>query len=144
MVDNPLHIKVNSQLNANASTIKIEMSFLTAPQPSGDNYVNDQQNSPGLLEIMWKVTGSRLQALLGFYGKTTFEMTWNIVKSKTAEPVMKYIKSISSVHQFEDAAIAQFESITKSRTIRCGFFHFANSIRYGSRPDAIWIIEDFI
>ena len=55
---------------------------------------------------MWKVTGSRLQALLGFYGKTTFEMTWNIVKSKTAEPVMKYIKSISSVHQFEDTAIA--------------------------------------
>ena len=41
MVDNPLHIKVNSQLNANARTIKTEMSFLTAPQPSGDNYVND-------------------------------------------------------------------------------------------------------
>ena len=32
MVDNPLHIKINSQLNANASIIKIDLSFLEAPQ----------------------------------------------------------------------------------------------------------------
>ena len=34
MVDNPLHIKINSQLNANASIIKIDLSFLEGPQPS--------------------------------------------------------------------------------------------------------------
>ena len=51
MMDNPLHFKINSQLNANASIIKIDLSFLEAPQPSGDNCVNVQQNSPEWLEI---------------------------------------------------------------------------------------------
>ena len=70
MVDNPLHIKINSQLNANSSIIKIDLSFLEAPQPSGDNYVNAQQNYPEWPEIRRnKVTGSRLPTLLGFYGK---------------------------------------------------------------------------
>ena len=45
MVDNPLHIKINSELNANASIIKIDLSFQEAPQPSGDNYGNVQQLS---------------------------------------------------------------------------------------------------
>ena len=45
MVDDPLHIKINSQLNANASIIKIDLSFQEAPQPSSDNYGNVQQNS---------------------------------------------------------------------------------------------------
>ena len=70
MVDNPLHIKINSQLNANASIIKIDLSFLESPQPSGDNYVNVHQNSPEWLEIKRnKVTESRLRALLGFMVK---------------------------------------------------------------------------
>ena len=70
MVDNPLHIKINSQLNANASIIKIDLSFLEAPQPSGDNYVNVHQNSPEWLEIKRnKVTESRLRALLDFMVK---------------------------------------------------------------------------
>ena len=125
MVDNPLHIKINAQLNANASIIKIDVSFLETPQPSGDNYVNIQQNSPEWLEVRQnKVTGSRLPALLGFYGKTKIEMTWNIVKNGTPEPEMKHIKNISRGHQFEDDAIAQFENISKCRTERCGFFHF--------------------
>ena len=72
----PLHIKINSQLNANAGIIKIDLSFVEAPQPSGDNYVYVQQNSPEWLDIRPnKLTGSRLPALLGFYGKTQFEMT---------------------------------------------------------------------
>ena len=132
MVDNPLHIKINSQLNANAGIIKIDLSFLEAPQPSGDSYVNVQQNSPEWLEIKRdKVTGSRLPALLAFYGKTKFEMTLNIVKNGTAEPEMKHIKNISRGHQFEDDAIAQFEIISKFRTERCGFFYFENDMRYG-------------
>ena len=70
MVDNPLHIKIKSQLNTNSSIIKIDLTFLEAPQPSGDNYVNAQQNYPEWPEIRRdKVTGSRLPTLLGFYGK---------------------------------------------------------------------------
>ena len=138
MVDNPLQIKINSQLNANASINKIDLSFLEAPQPSGDNYVNVQQNSPEWLEIRQnKVRGSRLPALLGFYGKTKFEMTWNVVKNGTAEPEMKHIKNVSRGHHFKDDAIAQFESISKCRTERRRFFHFENDMRYDSSPDAL-------
>ena len=46
MVNNPLHIKINPQLRGNASTINIVLSSLEAPQPSGNNYVNVQQNYP--------------------------------------------------------------------------------------------------
>ena len=38
MVDNAFSHWINSQLNAaNVSIIKIDLSFLEAPQPSGDN-----------------------------------------------------------------------------------------------------------
>ena len=51
-------------------------------------------------------------------------MTWNIVKNGTAKPEIKHIKNISRGHQFEDDAMAQFESISKCKITRCGFFHF--------------------
>ena len=63
-------------------------------------------------------------------------MTWTIVKNGTAEPKMKHIKKVSRGYQFEDDAITQFESITKCKTARCGFFHFENDMRYSSSPDA--------
>ena len=98
-----------------------------------------QQNLPEWLEIMQKkLTRSCFPALLVFYGKAKFEMTLNIVKNRTAEPEMKHIKNISRGHQFEDDAIAQFECITKCKTAtRCGYFEFANNMRYGSSPDAL-------
>ena len=84
-----------------------------------------------------KVTRSRLPAFLGFYGQTKFEMTWNIVKNGTAEPELKHIKNISKGHRFMDDAKEQFESITKCKTARCGFFHFANDKRHGSSSDEL-------
>ena len=88
MIHNPLHI-INSQLNANSSSIKTDLSFLQAPQASGCNCVNIQQKSPEWLEIRAKkivgfYEGFRVLNLLGFYGKTKFETTWNIVKNGTA------------------------------------------------------------
>ena len=94
MVNNPLHIKINPQLSGNASTINIVLSSLEAPQPSGNNYVNVQQNYPDWLEIKGgKVTWSRLPALLGFMVKQNFRwlgillkmglqnQKWNICKT---------------------------------------------------------------
>ena len=46
MVDNLSRIKIDSQLNANARIIKIDVSFLEAQQPSDYSYVNVQENSP--------------------------------------------------------------------------------------------------
>ena len=70
IVNNPFQIKINSQLNANASTIKIDLRFLEAPQPSSDNYKNVQQNSPEWPEIKRKmITVNRLPTLLNFMAK---------------------------------------------------------------------------
>ena len=41
-IDIPLHIKISSHLNSNATTIKIDLSFLEAPQPNCNNHVNVQ------------------------------------------------------------------------------------------------------
>ena len=49
---------------------------------------------------------------------------------------MKHIKSIFRSYQFEHDAIAQFESI-KCKTTKCGFLHFTNDMKYGSRPNAL-------
>ena len=49
-------------------------------------------------------------------------MTWNIVNNGAPEPEMKHIKNISRGHQFEDDAIAQFESISKCRKKDVDFF----------------------
>ena len=54
--------------------------------------------------------------LLGFYGKTKFETTWNIVKNGTAEPKMKHIKNISRGHLTEDDVAVQLKCITKCKT----------------------------
>ena len=51
ILDHPLQIKINSQLNADASTIKVDVSFLEPSKPSGDDYVNVQQNFPEWLEM---------------------------------------------------------------------------------------------
>ena len=67
MVDNALNIKLMSQFNAKATTIKVDLSFLVITQPEGGNYVNVQLNSQEWLEIRQKkVTGSCLADLFGF------------------------------------------------------------------------------
>ena len=57
-----------------------------------------------------------------------FDRTLNIVKNGIAEPEMKHIKNISRGYQFEDDAIAQFESIIRLNTARYVLFHFGNGV----------------
>ena len=70
----------------------------------------------------------------GFYGKTKFEMTWNIVKNGTAEPEMKHFQG-SSIRGWCNSKVWKYNKISK--TARCGFFHFENGMRYGSIPDGL-------
>ena len=42
----PLHNEINCQINQNVEIIKLDLNFLVAPKPSGDNYVNVTKNSP--------------------------------------------------------------------------------------------------
>ena len=42
----PLHNEINCQINQNVEIIKLDLNFLEAPKPPGDNYVNVTQNSP--------------------------------------------------------------------------------------------------
>ena len=58
--------KINSNLNSKTTTV----SFLEAPNPRGDNYIDVKQNAPEWHKIRKsKVTGSRLRSVLGFSGK---------------------------------------------------------------------------
>ena len=46
---------------------------MNTPKPFGMNYVESEQNSEEWLnERKFKITGSRLPALLGFYGRNIF------------------------------------------------------------------------
>ena len=36
----PLHNEINCQINQNVEIIKLDLNFLEAPKPPGDNYVN--------------------------------------------------------------------------------------------------------
>ena len=41
----PLHNEIICQINGKVEIAKLDLNFLEAPKPSGDNYVNVTQNS---------------------------------------------------------------------------------------------------
>ena len=69
--NNLLHNQINSQLDNGTGILKIDLRFLKAPKPCGYNYENVYQNTEEWQRLRnYKVTGSRLPALLGLYGGT--------------------------------------------------------------------------
>ena len=87
------------------------------------------------LQSGWKSGEIRLQKIvfqLFWVFMVKQNLSWLGILLKMGLQNKKWnIKNVSSGHQFEDDAIAQFESISKCRTERCGFFHFENDMRYG-------------
>ena len=79
MVHNPTHTEINYQLYVNASTIKIHLCFLEAPQKVVIIYKFSANLSRVARISQKKAIGSFLHDLLGFSGKTKCDMTWNIV-----------------------------------------------------------------
>ena len=136
---NKLHISINSQLSSpHTTTINVDLCFLDGPKPFGTNYINIEQNTElWHKQRRFKVTGSRLPALLGIYGKTKFDSVWDVVLNGTREIYMGHIKNIRRGNQFENEAITHFQSLSKATIQRCGFFEHPSKKRYGASPDGL-------
>ena len=76
-----LHNEIICQVNRKAEIVKLELNFLEAPKPFGDNYVNVTQSfSVWFSARKHKVTGSRLPSLIGLSGKLNCHLIWEVVK----------------------------------------------------------------
>ena len=85
----------------------------------------------------FKVTGSRIPALLGIYGKKKFTRYWQIVKDGKNEKDISYIPNIQRGHKYEKEAVAYFENMSKAETSECGFYSHSSRNRFGASPDAL-------
>ena len=117
-----LHKDIDSQIISGVQIIKLDLSFLEAPKPCGSNYFDVLQNTQTWHDHRrYKITGSRLPALLGFYGKAKYDLIWEVVINGTTEPDLNHIQNIRRGHYFEDEAIKHFEKVSKAKTEKCGF-----------------------
>ena len=132
------HHEINNKLDSKEKIIKIDLSFLEAPKPYGDNYENVSQNTQEWLDLRRnKVTGSRLPALLGFYVKSKYDSIWSIVRNGKSEESLTHIRNIAHGHHYEDEAVKCFEATAKCTVEKCVFFHHQQKKRYGSSPDGL-------
>ena len=119
----PLHNETICQINRKVEIVKLDLNFLEAPKPSGDNYVNVTQNSPGWFSVRkYKVTGSRLPSLIELSKKSNFGLIWEVVKEDKSDPDMTFIKNISRGHYYEGETITNFEKVSNCKTEKCGFY----------------------
>lgn len=129
---------IKSQINTNIKEITVDITYLEAPIPNSTNYINVAQNSK-----LWhstrrfKITGSRLPALLGFYGKQKFNSYWNIVENGSQEDNLQNLTNIKRGQYYEHEALEYFKKISKSVPSTCGFFQHPTKKRFGASPDAL-------
>ena len=98
----PLHNEIICLINQKVEIVKLDLNFLEAPKPSGDNYGNVTQNSPQWFSVRkHKVTGSLLRSLIGLSGKSKLDLIWEVVKEGKSDPDMTFIKNISRGHYYE-------------------------------------------
>ena len=98
---------------------------MKAPCPCRPNYHNVLQNTNEWKDLRkFKITGSRLPALLGLYGQEKFPKYWKVVKQGLEESdVLKTnFQNFKQGHKFEKEAISVFCHLSNSETESCGFF----------------------
>ncbi len=130
--------EIQKQLRENKHIIEIDLSFLEAPKPFGENYIDVCQKS-----VNWhsarknKITGSRIPSLLGLYGKNKFENYWNIVQHDVDEKDLSHLENIKRGLYYEAVALQHFVKISKSTVQTCGFFLHPTNKNFGASPDAL-------
>ena len=133
-----LEMDIKQQVSINKAIIMIDICSLKAPTPCGANYVRCLQGSDVWKSIRkYKVTGSRLPALLGFYGKDKWEYYLDIVIHDTPEKDMSYINNIRRGLLHEDDGVKYFESASESFAEKVGFFIHPKNTNFGASPDAL-------
>ena len=129
---------IQNQLRENKQIVEIDLSFLEAPKPSGENYIDVCQKSADWHSARkHKITGSRIPSLLGFYGKNKFENYWNIVQHNTDEKDLSHLENIKRGVYYEAVALKHFVNMSKSTVQTCGFFLHPTNKNFGASPDAL-------
>ena len=119
-----IHESLNNQIRTGNLIVTIDLSSLDAPKPCGTNYVDiDQNTEEWHKHRQYKVTGTRLPALLGIYGKLKFDMMWNVVRKGDKEQYLGNIKNIERGHMCEDEAISNFKKNLESWNRKMWIFY---------------------
>ena len=133
-----LESEIRTKCLYNNSLVELDISNLKAPEPFGFYYTDCLQRSNEWHEVRkHKITGSRLPALLGFYGKNRFEEYWDVVKHGATEKSVYHIHNIRRGIEFEDEGVEYFEKVSKSYTEKVGFFGHPKNVNFGASPDAL-------
>ena len=129
---------ISDQLSVNKETVHIDLSFLVAPTPGCDNYIDVEQNTDEWFQARkFKVTGSRVSSLVGFHGRKDFTETWDIVINGKEQKDLSHIHNIKRGHDYEKEALNYFENLAKCSTAKCGFFKHPQDSLFGCSPDAL-------
>ena len=84
--NNQVIASIETQLQEKWSLLTVNISNLKAPCPCGPNYHDVLQNTNKWKDLRkFKITGSRLPALLGLYGQEKFTKYWKVVKQGLEE-----------------------------------------------------------
>ena len=130
---------IQSQLSN--KIININLQNLHPKNPlQYQNHVNVAQNTEDWQELRKrKVTGSRLPALIGVYGKKKFDLYWKIVLEGLQEKdvLNNNFHNFDRGHNFEAEALEYFRKETGCGAITCGFFNHNTDSNYGASPDAL-------
>ena len=138
--NNQVIASIETQLQEKRSLMTVNISNLKAPCPCGPNCHDVLQNTNEWKDLRkFKITGSRLPALLGLYGQEKFTKYWKVVKQGLEErDVLKTnFENFKRGHKFEKEAISVFCHLSNSKTETCGFFEDPSDSNYGASPDAL-------
>ena len=126
------------RLTHSPNSIEINLRSKKAPKSFGANYINCHQRTDVWHEIRKnRVTGSRLPALLGFYGSGKYNECLGVVLNQAPERDLSAIKNIQRGIMYEDEGIEYFERVSGSSTEKVGFFIHPRNVRFGASPDAV-------
>ena len=138
--DKKVIASIEGQLQEKRPSLTINISNLKAPYPCGPNYHDVLQNTNVWEDLRkFKITGSRLPALLGSHEQEKFIKYWKVVKEglKESDVINTNFENFKRGHKFEKEAISVFCNLSNSETQTCGFFEDPSDSNYGASPDAL-------
>ena len=132
---------IQKQITENTSEIKLDTRNFRPKDPKKKkNDINVLQNSNAWREVRKnKITSSRLPALLGIYGKSKFNIYWQIVLQRLEENdlLSNHFLNFRRGREFKGEALSYFCDKSMSRATSCGFFNHPDDSSYGASPDGL-------
>ena len=132
---------IEAQLQEKRPLLTINISNPKAPCPCGPNYHDLLQNTNVWEDLRkFKITGSRLPALLGSHGQEKFIKYWKVDKQglKESDVINTNFENFKRGHKFEKEAKSVFCNLSNSETQTCGFFEDPSDSNYGASPETTY------